>query len=132
MSAQAARDYPRMIETIAGPPGRFPNRERWLATAADRARLSRRTVRGLFYGEITDPKTSVTDRLEAAVAACGMQERAAREEIGQVKQELGAIGRMLAQALAGRGDAAALVPGDGSGGDWHRARSGSAGLRAGR
>ncbi len=48
----SARD---LIAAVAGPKDENDTRQSWLARAARRAGISYRTVRAVFYGEISDP-----------------------------------------------------------------------------
>lgn len=106
---QAVRDYPSAIAKLAGPMGLQPNRERWLAVAAERAGLPLRTIRGLFYGEVVDPKTSVTDAIEAALnAANDERSKAARDEIDGLRKELASLKALVAAAITGGGGASGM------------------------
>jgi len=52
-----AINWTMQIEVIAGPYG--GNRKGWLARAARKSGATFRQVKALYYGECTDPKTSV-------------------------------------------------------------------------
>jgi hypothetical protein len=54
------------IEVIAGQYSPRDTRESWLARAARRAGITYRQAKGLYYGETTDPKVSVADRVRSA------------------------------------------------------------------
>ena len=51
--------WPELIAGIAGPMSRFDTKESWLRRAATKTRLTLRSVKAIYYGEITDPKFSV-------------------------------------------------------------------------
>lgn len=52
-------DWAGQIGVIAGPYQSSDTRESWLARAARKAGITHRQCKALYYGEITDPKTSV-------------------------------------------------------------------------
>lgn len=52
-------NWQHYIGEVAGPMLSGDTRESWLARAARRSRLSYRQIKSLYYGETTDPKTSV-------------------------------------------------------------------------
>lgn len=96
------RDYPDMIARLAGPMGLYPNRERWLATAAERAGISYRMAKSLFGKECTDPKTSVTDKIEAALRSAGeSMNKAAESDIARLEQQIQDLRAQMHRMVSG-------------------------------
>ena len=62
------------IEIVAGPRGFNDTRESQLARAARRAKVSYRTARALWYGEITDPEHKAARRMTEAARRHGAVE----------------------------------------------------------
>ncbi len=56
---QRTLNWQPYIQEIAGPMTSHDTRESWLARAARKSRISYRQVRALWYGQTTDPRTSV-------------------------------------------------------------------------
>lgn len=71
-----AINWKRALLDIAEPDFERDNKESLIARAAARAGIPFRTARGLFYGEIEDPKWSVGKRIEQAL----QKQRALRDE----------------------------------------------------
>ena len=59
------------IAAAAGPEEWFDNRKSWLGRAANRAGISYRQAKSLFYGEITDPEHKSARRMREAAARNG-------------------------------------------------------------
>lgn len=51
-------NWQEVIGQVAGPMSASDTRESWLARAARRSRVSFRTMKALYYGQSTDPRTS--------------------------------------------------------------------------
>lgn len=68
-----AIDWSDRIADIAGPYRPFDTRESWLARAAQRAGVTFRQCKSLFYGESKNPNPAVLEKIESA------SERARRE-----------------------------------------------------
>ena len=80
------------LAELAGPLQPSDTRESWLARGARRAGVSHRTARAIYYGETTDPRTSVSDRIRAAVTRLrGEQLKRAQHEHQDI---LGRIARL--------------------------------------
>jgi hypothetical protein len=76
-----ALEMKRSIVCLAGPRTMGDNQESMIARAARKADISFRQARSLFYGECTDPKFSVVERVRSAVErASAHQEKAAHDE----------------------------------------------------
>lgn len=66
------------LALVAGPRAWSDTRESWLARAARRCGINYRTAKAVFYGETTDPRTSVERKIrEAAALAEAQQSRRA-------------------------------------------------------
>lgn len=76
-SEVALRD---LVASVAGPRQWSDTRESWLNRAARRAQLSYRTVKSLFYGELTDPDHPSARKLRDAAARLGKTEAQALAE----------------------------------------------------
>ena len=63
-----ATEMHQSIRTLAGPRADSDTRETMLARAARRAGITSRQARALYYGEAKDPKSSVVERVRAAIA----------------------------------------------------------------
>ncbi len=66
-------DWPDRIADIAGPYRPFDTRESWLGRAADRAGVTFRQIKTVFYAEAKHPNPKVLEKIESA------SERARRE-----------------------------------------------------
>lgn len=76
-SEVALRD---LVAVVAGPRQWSDTRESWLSRAARRAQLNYRTIKALFYAEITDPDHPSVRRLRDAAARLGKTEGEALAE----------------------------------------------------
>jgi hypothetical protein len=89
----AAINWQGEIGTIAGPFG--GNRKSWLARAARTAQVPFRQIKALYYGESSDPKHSVGEKILTAAQQARISE--ARKDAAVVAE----IYRRHAEALAG-------------------------------
>lgn len=64
------------IAWIAGPFGYQDSRESWLQKAAQRAGVTFRTAKSLFYGDKTNPKHDVGERIRKAAEDARVEARA--------------------------------------------------------
>lgn len=55
-----------LVTAVAGPKADWGGRDRWFEKAARLASLSYRQVRGVYYGEITDPENIAVVKLKEA------------------------------------------------------------------
>lgn len=55
------------IIDLAGPKDWIDTRQRWLERAARRAGISFRAAKALYYGETPDPRSSVVEKIRAAL-----------------------------------------------------------------
>lgn len=55
-----------LVAAVAGPKADWGGRDRWFEKAARLAGLSYRQVRGVYYGEITDPENIAVIKLKEA------------------------------------------------------------------
>lgn len=88
----AAINWQGEIGAIAGPFG--GNRKSWLARAARTARVPFRQIKALYYGESSDPKHSVGEKILSAAEQARISE--ARKDAAVVAE----IYRRHAEALA--------------------------------
>ena len=93
------------IEIVAGPRGFNDTRESRLARAARRAKVSYRTARALWYGEITDPEHKAARRMTETARRYGAIE--AKELAG--KFEIIAAALRITDSDFYSADIAALV-----------------------
>lgn len=63
-----------LVAAVAGPRQWSDTRQSWLARAGRRAKINYRTVKALFYNEITDPHHPSAKRLRDAAAELGYSE----------------------------------------------------------
>lgn len=85
------------VTALAGVKLPGDTQERWLERAATRTGLSFRTIKSLFYGETSDPPTSVSRALEQAMAMGGLATKGARHELALLEGRLAEVERRLAQ-----------------------------------
>lgn len=64
-----ASNMRELVAAVAGPREWSDTRESWLARAARRAGISYRSVKAIWYGEITNPRNRSIQLLEHAVRA---------------------------------------------------------------
>jgi hypothetical protein len=62
-----------LVEAVAGPRLVSDTRETWLRRAARRADLSFRSIKAVFYGEVTDPRHPTIRLLQIAAAQRGQE-----------------------------------------------------------
>lgn len=68
------------IALLAGQREWTDTRESWLARAADRSGLSNRTIKSLYYGDITDADHPAVKKLQRAARAYETEDLASRIE----------------------------------------------------
>lgn len=111
-----ASEMKHSMMVLAGPRLPSDTRESMLARAARRAGISFRQAKTFFYGEASDPRASVVERVRAAIekANAGQEAKARaeydeiREQIAVLEQRLAALGSDLGGARAA-GDQPGLV-----------------------
>jgi hypothetical protein len=79
-------DWTMQVEAIAGPYG--GNRKGWLARAARKSGATFRQIKALYYGECTNPKTSVA---VSVLSAADKARREARDLATQFESLAGAM-----------------------------------------
>ncbi len=72
MLSEKTSDLRNLVNIVAGPRTWADTRDSWLARAARRAKISHRTVKAIWYGEITDPEHRAAHRLRAAADRLGL------------------------------------------------------------
>lgn len=72
------------IAWIAGPFGYQDSRESWLQKAADKAGITFRMAKTLFYGQRDNPKHDVGERVRRAAAAAREEARALASQFEQI------------------------------------------------
>ncbi|WP_454917334.1 hypothetical protein [Xanthobacter sediminis] len=91
-----AAEMNQSIRVLAGPRGDNDTRESMLARAARRAGISYRQARALYYSEAKDPKSSVVERVRAAVIrATQKAEQHARHDALDTAD----VGQLVARAV---------------------------------
>jgi hypothetical protein len=88
--------WQKEIATIAGPLLQNETRESWLARAARKAGITFRQCKGLFYGEIDDPKVSVA---WGVLSAAAKARKEARELASQFEYLAGKMNAKIDQNL---------------------------------
>lgn len=91
-----AAEMHQSIRTLAGPRGENDTRESMLARAARRAGISQRQARALFYGEAKDPKSSVVERVRAAVIR---STKKAENDAREIAVSTADVGELVARAV---------------------------------
>lgn len=94
-----------LVATVAGPRQWGDTRESWLYRAARRSKLNYRTIKAIFYGELTDPNHAAARQLRDAAARFGKTEAIALAE----RFETVARGLHAADQVFHRADVDALV-----------------------
>jgi hypothetical protein len=69
-----------LIAQVAGERSDFDTRELWLERAAERAGLSIRTIKAMYYGELTERDTTSLDTLREAARRYEIEDIAIRFE----------------------------------------------------
>jgi len=96
-----ASEMKRSMMVLAGPRLPSDTRESMLARAARRAGISFRQAKTFFYGESTDPRASVVERVRAAIdKANAGQEAKARAEFEHVRDQIALLEQRLAALAA--------------------------------
>jgi hypothetical protein len=72
------------ISVIAGPRSAKSNRESWLAAAAEKADVTLRAIKALFYGEVCHPSYENAEKIKRASAAARAEALALAEQYAQV------------------------------------------------
>jgi hypothetical protein len=80
--------WPSEIEAVAGPLLAGDTRESWLARAAKRAGITFRQCKSLYYGETSDPKSSVGFAVLSASRAARLE---AQQLAGRFESLAGAM-----------------------------------------
>lgn len=91
-----AAEMHQSIRTLAGPRGNHDTRETMLARAAWRAGISSRQARSLYYQESKDPKSSVVERVRAAIARANQK---AEADARNVATRTADVGELVARAV---------------------------------
>lgn len=100
-----ADEMAEAIAVLAGPKTHNDGIDSWLCRAARRAGITYRTARALYYGEMPDPRTSVSDAVRRArdaeiarqtAARRREAEHASRSEFRAVRDQLAMVAERLA------------------------------------
>ena len=103
-----AAEMKRSIVTLAGPRQDTDTRESMIARAARRAGISFRQAKTFFYGETTNPRFGVIERVRAAIENANLaQEAKARAEYEHVREQIALLEQRLAALHADIGGAGA-------------------------
>ena len=105
-----ASEMKRSIVLLAGPRQDTDTRESMIARAARRAGISFRQAKTFFYGETTNPRFKVVERVRAAIENANVaQEAKARAEFERVRDQIALLEQRLAALAADMGGEGAPV-----------------------
>lgn len=105
-----AAEMKQSIVLLAGPRQSSDTRESMISRAARRAGISFRQAKSFFYGESTDPRASVVERVRAAIDnANTAQEAKARAEYQHIREQIALLQQRLAALGEDIGGATAAV-----------------------
>jgi len=105
-----AAEMKQSIVLLAGPRQETDTRESMIARAARRAGISFRQAKTFFYGETTNPRVRVVERVRAAIENANVaQEAKARAEYEHVREQIAFLEQRLAALDANRAGASAPV-----------------------
>lgn len=105
-----AAEMKQSIVVLAGPRSDTDTRESMIARAARRAGISFRQAKSFFYGETTNPRFGVVERVRAAIENANLaQEAKARAEYEHVREQIALLEQRLAALGADIGSEGAAV-----------------------
>ena len=105
-----ALEMKQSIVLLAGARQPEDTRESMIARAARKAGISFRQAKTFFYGETTNPRSGVVERVRAAIDnANAAQEAKARDEATRIREQIALLEQRL-NALAAHSDGEGAAP----------------------